>query len=399
MPAQSFTAHATELEGRVIGRMVAGGEGPTVIVFGGIHGNEPAGVLALKRVFQQVERMDISPKGNLIGLAGNLAALKEGKRFLDNDLNRIWSETTINKARAKPPALRTAEEKEMLDLAGQIREIIRIHKPPFYFIDLHTTSSGTLPFMTINDALINRKFAQCFPTPIILGIEEYLEGPLLSYLNEEGYLALGFESGQHQEGAAIDRAEAFIWMVLANSGMLSPQNIPGYKGHYRLLQKAARGDRKFYEITFRLYLNPEDTFEMIGGFKSFQKVNKGTALATYNGDIICLKKNSILFMPLYQKQGEDGYFLIRVIPRWAMVLSEGLRGLHIDGLLVLLPGVRRHPAQHSKLEINLKWVPFISKQFFHLLGYRHRFRGHDRLILTNRERRSRKGDYKNTHWY
>ncbi len=399
MQAQTLATNTTKLGSRVIGSMLGGGPGPTVVVFGGIHGNEPAGVLALNQVFQKLERMKASPGGNFVGLAGNMTGLKEGKRFLEKDLNRIWSDANIREARQKPLAQRTAEEQEMLDLIGRIREIISQHQPPFYFIDLHTTSSQTLPFITINDALINRKFAQCFPAPIILGIEEYLQGPLLSYLNEEGYLALGFESGQHEEEAAIERAEAYIWMVLAHSGLLKRQDIPNYEKYCQLLEKAAEGDRNFYEITFRLDLSPADAFEMKSGFQSFQKVERGTALATYNGDTIYLKKDSILFMPLYQKQGEDGYFLIRGIPSWALALSEWLRRLRIDGLLSLLPGVRRDKRQDSKLEINLKWAPFISKQFFHLMGYRHRFTGPDKLILTNRERISRKGDYKETSWY
>ena len=35
------------------------------------------------------------------------------------------------------------------------------------------------------------------------GIEEYLNGPLLSYINELGYVAFGFEGGQHDDISAI----------------------------------------------------------------------------------------------------------------------------------------------------------------------------------------------------
>jgi succinylglutamate desuccinylase len=47
------------------------------------------------------------------------------------------------------------------------------------------------------------------------------------------------------------------------------------------------------------------------GFTNFQKVKKGELLAHDNkGEIICPHVGLIL-MPLYQKQGEDGFFLIR----------------------------------------------------------------------------------------
>jgi hypothetical protein len=46
----------------------------------------------------------------------------------------------------------------------------------------------SLPFITINDALINLKFSNCSPISIVLEIEEYLEGPILNYLNSLGYV-------------------------------------------------------------------------------------------------------------------------------------------------------------------------------------------------------------------
>ena len=39
---------------RLIGKAGTSGEGPTLVVFGGIHGNEPAGVRALKEVFEHL---------------------------------------------------------------------------------------------------------------------------------------------------------------------------------------------------------------------------------------------------------------------------------------------------------------------------------------------------------
>lgn len=73
-----------------------------------------------------------------------------------------------------------------------LEDIINSNFGPFYFIDFHTTLSKTLPFITINDVVIDRKFSKFFLVPIALGIEEYLNGPLLSYINELGYVSLGF---------------------------------------------------------------------------------------------------------------------------------------------------------------------------------------------------------------
>ncbi len=58
---------------------------------------------------------------------------------------------------------------------------------------------------------------------------------------------------------------------------------------------------------------PEDHFRMLPGFKNFQSIKAGDLLAEdRNGNIISPYDSHIL-MPLYQQQGEDGFFLIKVI--------------------------------------------------------------------------------------
>ena len=154
---------------RFIGKIDNGRKGPTVIFFGGIHGNECAGVFALKQVFENLDESRVN--GTIYGITGNLRALKVGQRFINADLNRIWTEVTLATLASRPD--RNAEEEEQIELYEILKEILDTHEPPFYFMDLHTTSSRSLPFITINDAFINRKFSQQFPVPVVLGIEEY----------------------------------------------------------------------------------------------------------------------------------------------------------------------------------------------------------------------------------
>ena len=180
---------------RIIGKIEGHKKGPTMVFFGGIHGNETAGVFALNHVFGELNAKHIS--GTLYAITGNTEALRQNKRYLNHDLNRLWFQERIEEIQGKTQ-LKT-EEAELLELFKIIHDILDTETGPFYFIDFHTTSSKTIPFITINDALINRKFSTLFPVPLVLGIEEYLEGPLLSYVNQLGYVSLGFESGQHDE--------------------------------------------------------------------------------------------------------------------------------------------------------------------------------------------------------
>jgi hypothetical protein len=383
---------------RIIGRVSSGVPGPTVVFFGGIHGNEPAGVRALEKVFAHFESGEVPcERGTIIGIRGNLPALGRQERYLQHDLNRLWNPARIERILATPESQRSAEEQELASLHGLLMGILEEEAAPFYFIDLHTTSSQTLPFITINDSMINRKFSELFPVPVILGIEEYLEGPLLSYINQLGYMALGFESGQHQDPAAVTHAEDFIWLTLYFSG--ATPSFAGYRQSYRRLQQAALCDHYFYEVFYRHELSNGHGFKMEEGYRSFQRVPRGTRVATQQGEPLELQKPGILFMPLYQQQGEEGFFLIRQTPRWALGLSARMRKWNFHRALSVLPGVKWADDRQDRLVVDLRVARFMSKPFFHLLGYRSRQRDATHLVLQNREHRARNRDYADTPWF
>ena len=67
-----------------------------MIFIAAIHGNENSGVIALKKFFREIEQHNIKVDGTIIGLIGNLNALKINARYIDHDLNRMWSTKIIN---------------------------------------------------------------------------------------------------------------------------------------------------------------------------------------------------------------------------------------------------------------------------------------------------------------
>ncbi|MBC2838183.1 succinylglutamate desuccinylase/aspartoacylase family protein [Robiginitalea sp. SC105] len=380
--------------------MGGGQSGPTLVCFGGIHGNEPAGVAALESVFAQLAT-EANPleAGRFIGVRGNLAALEQGRRFLVHDLNRLWTLPRMAVIREKEPSLRSPEEAGLLEIFKCLHRILKESGPPFYFVDLHTTSSPTLPFMTINDAVINRKFAGLFPVPVILGIEEYLDGPLLSYINELGYVSLGFESGRHEDPAAVRAAEDFLWLALEFAGLMGKSPGPQAAERLARLREAARGDRNFYEVFYRHALHGAENFRMVGGFRSFQALPRGTLLAHDHSEPVYMKKKGLLFMPLYQDQGDEGFFLIRRIPSRALRLSAWLRRFRFQDVLPVLPGIRWAAPGSQHLLVNLRVARFFSKKLFHLLGFRSKQKDRTHLLLSNRERTARNEDYAETFWF
>lgn len=381
---------------RCIGTIKGDKNGPTVILTAGIHGNEPAGIFGMLEVLNQLKSLGTFG-GSVIALAGNLCALKAGKRFCEKDLNRMWSAKAIENLEQEKQQVLQKDYKEQFELWEAIQEILNTHNGPFYFMDIHTTSSESIPFLTINDSLLNREFTKQYPLPIVLGIEEFLDGPLLSYINSLGYVAFGFEAGQHWNPKSIDQSIAFIYLSLVFTGVLSKHDIP-FDYYYSSVYNRTRGNAKYFEIFYRHEINTQDNFKMQPGFLNFSPVKKGQHLAINNLEEINARTNAQIFMPLYQGQGDDGFFLIRPITPFFLKLSAVLRRTKVDRILTWLPGVSWYNRERSKLQIDKRVAVFFRKKILHLLGYRSKSLDKNTVIVTNREAASKRADYKEAPW-
>ncbi len=372
---------------RIIGNVLGEKLSPTIIIFSGIHGNENAGVSAGKNVIKKIENEHIKFQGNLFIIQGNINALKKGIRYEDVDLNRIWNKENIDKIKLSSNSF-NADENEQLEIYLQIKDIFKTQKGPFYFLDLHTTSSPTVPFITISDSLNNRDFSSKFPVPIVLGIEEYLDGPLLTYLNEFGHVSLGFEAGEHFDEQSVMNCEAFIWLALVYSKCVKKSelnNLVYYKKE--LLKSKCTNKYKFFEIDLQYIIKKDEDFKMKSGFNNFEKIKNNQKLAKSNGKDVRAAMNGRIFMPLYQELGNDGFFIITRISYFWLKTSLIVRKLNTHHFLRLLPGIEKDPYNSYTLNVNPKTAKFLTKEIFHLFGYRKQVLKDDRFHFIKRDRK------------
>ncbi len=370
---------------RILGNKEGSKQRPTVVIFAGIHGNENAGVEASKKVLHQIKKKNTPFNGNLFVILGNINALRKGLRFEDIDLNRIWNKENIEAIENNSIEL-NAEVKEQIEIYRIIKEILKFEKGPFYFIDLHTTSSPTVPFITISDSLNNRKFSSNFPVPVVLGIEEYLDGPLLTYINEYGHIALGFEGGQHADPQSVNNCEAFIWKALVHSKCVAKKNISNYEKYKKILSDLCC-KYQFFEINYRYALEKNEKFKMISGFINFETIKKDQELARSNGSDITAISDGRIFMPLYQDLGEDGFFILQKISAFWLKTSIVVRKFKINHFLRLIPGVDKDPDNNFTLIVNPKIAKFLTKDIFHLFGYRKQIFRDGKLHFIKRDRK------------
>ena len=362
----------------LIGEFIGDAGGATLIVVGSVHGNERGGAIALRKVSHELENLCAKLRGRVYLLAGNTRALTRGVRFVGADLNRHW--TSENLSKLKPQIAEDFEQRELLKI---FERILSTAKDEIFALDLHSTSAEGLPFATVGDTMRNRHFAQKFPVRILLGIEEQLDGTMLEYLNNSGAVTLGFEGGEHYSEKTIENHEALVWLALVNSGILTKEDLPKFEEHWQNLVQAS-GKARIFEVRHREAIVPEDEFEMNPGFENFDPIRRGQILAkNKNGEIIAARSGLIL-MPLYQKLGEDGFFIGREVAPFWLRLSAVLRKLKVGNLVRILPGVWQHPADEESLIVNTRVARFFPLQIFHLLGFRKRRWREDQLIVSRR---------------
>ena len=354
--------------------------GPTLIVMGGLHGNEAGGVMALSNVSKRLHEMADQIRGRVYFIAGNTRALARGVRFIDHDLNRSWTARNLSSA-GTADFLTSSEGSELTELDELIDSILITARDEVYVLDLHSTSAEGVPFATVGDTLRNRTFAQRFPILIILGIEEQLEGTMLEYLNNAGAVTLGFEGGQHYASETVANHEALVWTALENTGILTDETRVSTQ---RDLLANSQQIGRIFEIRYRHAITDEDEFEMNPGFNNFDPIYRGQVLARDKRGAVSAVESGVLLMPLYQKLGEDGFFIgRRVAPFW-LALSALLRRVGIQELVSILPGVRRDPRDRERLIVNTRVARLFPLQVFHLLGFRRRRWLGDKLIVSRR---------------
>lgn len=370
---------------RELGTWDCGRPGPTLLVLAGVHGNEPAGVLAVQRVLGELQQRELPVAGRLVALGGNLPALAQGRRFLGRDLNRGWSAWALADLleRAGDGAEACPEDRQQRELLQRFEEVVRTASGPVVFVDLHTSSADGPPFLCLPDTVDNRRLGLATGVPILLGIEETIDGASLEWWAERGIAALAVEGGRHEHPATADNLQAVLWLLLARLGLL-PKGQVDLSPHRAQLRAAAAGADPIVEIVHRHAIAPQDQFRMEPGFVNFQRVPKGHLLARDRRGELRAPKACCVMLPLYQALGDDGYFLARPVGRLWLQVTAFARWLRLDALLHWLPGVRRDPDDPLTILVDPRIARWFATEMFHLLGFRKERRRGDRLAFTRR---------------
>ncbi len=305
---------------RIIGHYQGSEAGPLVIAIAGLHGNEQAGGIALARLFDLLaQEPAINPafsfKGDFLALRGNLQALASGKRYIDEDLNRIWSEERIAALR-RDSSQASSEEKELLELLAAIEIAVQETQPhELVLIDLHTTTASGGIFIVTADDTPSLLLAAELYAPLIEGMLDGLQHTLLHYFKGDRFgagtalTALAFEAGAHDDPSSIDRALAVVVNIFRNIGCVEEGDVRTL--HDELLQSEAAQLPPRSRLVYTHHIQAADQFKMQPGFANFTAIRQGDLLAHDNKGPILAPLDGYLLMPLYQALGQEGFFILQ----------------------------------------------------------------------------------------
>lgn len=210
----------------------SGRPGPTVGIAGGIHGNEPTGVLVCAELVRLIEGGEIElasgcliiiTQGNPLGVEHNMRGSVPGA-----DLNRYF-------------------RRDLLEGSGssyeehRARELAPILARADFLLDIHSTQKSSVPFLTwggVNATNRHRRLARLFGAgKILLDPELILTGPgggcTDDFVHRMGGTALCYETGQCGDTSQTKQVlgEAMNWLrylgVVAGEPYLPPSDSEG----------------------------------------------------------------------------------------------------------------------------------------------------------------------------
>lgn len=310
---------------RIIGTLEGETSGALLIVIGALHGNEPAGVKALEMVFDALEHAKVEDphfhfSGKLIGLVGNRQAYLIRQRFLQQDLNRCWTDTQLENARETDTTELSAEPLEVRELYDLISKELQQNKlDKTIILDLHTTSADGGLFSIPTDEGESLELARRLGAPAILGLQSSVEGTLLGFARKGGFapelpeqnnpVCVAFESGQHNSQQAVFRAASAIVRCLRAVGNVSDSSLLDFMEAIAL--PVLSSVPPVVHFRYAHHIDTEDQFVMRPGYVNFQLITQGEHLADDIHGPVLAPESGLILMPLYQAKGSDGFFIVR----------------------------------------------------------------------------------------
>ncbi len=252
--------------------------GPTVAVFAGVHGNETAGVLALRELLPTLK----PTKGKLYLVFANPPAIEQNVRMVNKNLNRCFFAGNDG---SSPEDVRARELMKILDDCDAL-------------LDLHMFyDADGLPFVICEDNALD--LAQKFDVDIIsTNWTEVEPGGTDGYMFQAGKIGVCVECGPIGKAVEyVDFAKQTIFQFLAYFDMTG-QLVDFSQKPKRLI----KAERAVFKTSQNFTLQP--------GLKNFDRLKNSQLLAVDGAKKFTGKTNQCIIFPHYSARlGEEAYII------------------------------------------------------------------------------------------
>ncbi len=287
----------------------SGVAGPTVLLTALIHGNEICGAWALKELLASGLR---PVRGKLVLAFCNLAAFDslditahDAARFVDEDLNRVWTTKKLG-----DPC--TQERRRAQELRKWVLEAD-------WLLDVHSMHEPSPPLMMTGTLKRNVALAKRLGVPSHIIIDAgHKDGTRMRDFAQFGdpqgqALALLIECGFHGDPSSVDTARSVIARFLLESGVVEPTALPDS------WVLAAKATQTVLEVTEPVVARSE-TLSFVEPYQGMECIAlAGTKIADQDGEaIVTPYDNCYLVMPSL-RQLKAGVTVVRLAhesPEW-----------------------------------------------------------------------------------
>jgi len=237
-------------------------KGKTLAVFSGVHGNEQAGVLAMRKILKNIK----IARGKVFFVFANPPAIEKNVRQINKNLNRCF---------LKGNQGRSFEDK-------RARELMKILDKCEALLDLHASpNKENKPFIICEK--VDFSIADKLDFEIIsFGWDKIEPGATDGYMHKAGKKALCLECGPISESKKYSRlVEKSIWQFLKYFGLIDSKI------------KFSKRKQRFAKVT-RAVHKKSDNFALARKFKDFESLSDGELIATDDKTKFFAKKDEFI---------------------------------------------------------------------------------------------------------
>jgi len=245
-------------------------QGKTVAIFAGIHGNEKVGMYALERLKRELKVIS----GTVYLVYANPPAIEADKRFVQKNINRLFSQNSMEK---KDDVYEDVRARELMKLLDSCDAVLDIHS-------YNSDTGGQFAFCEPNGYDIIQKM----DFPIIVSRNkpdpQLPSTTVMGYMNKTG-VGICIECG------TSNRAEQFVDLAVKSS-----YQFLQYFGNIDIIIPYDNVARQFIKNDRMLY-KKNDAFRFVKDFKDFEPLPTNEPFAFDGDEPLIAGENECIFFP------------------------------------------------------------------------------------------------------